>query len=166
MAVEAAVLPAGAAAPRVCERILRALPDWFGLESAIRGYVREAGELPGYVALVAGQEVGYMALKPHATWSLEIQVMGVLRGCQRHGVGRALVEAARAHARAGGFAYLSVKTLAPSHPDPGYAATRAFYIAMGFSPLEELPTLWGADNPALLMLQPVAPEVSHRGRAG
>jgi GNAT superfamily N-acetyltransferase len=92
--------------------------------------------------------------------------MGVLRGCQRHGVGRGLVEAAVSHARAGGFRYLTVKTLAPSHPDPGYAATRAFYTAMGFSPLEELPTLWGAGNPALIMIQDVSPEVSQRDRGG
>lgn len=46
---------------------------------------------------------------------------------------------------------LTVKTLAPSHPDPHYAATRSFYEAMNFLPIELFPTLWGPANPCLLM---------------
>jgi hypothetical protein len=68
-------------------------------------------------------------------------------------VGRALVERAAAYARAGGYALLHVKTLAPSDPDSSYAATRAFYAAVGFLPLEELPQVWGPGNPCLLMVR-------------
>ena len=46
-----------------------------------------------------------------------------------------------------------MKTLAPSDPDPSYAATRAFYAAVGFLPLEELPQVWGPQNPCLLMVK-------------
>jgi hypothetical protein len=63
------------------------------------------------------------------------------------------VERAAAYARAQDFALLHVKTLAPSDPDPNYAATRAFYAAVGFLPLEELPQVWGPDNPCLLMIR-------------
>ena len=50
-------------------------------------------------------------------------------------------------------AVLQVKTLSESHPDAGYAKTRAFYRAMGFHPLEEFKTLWGEANPCLLMVK-------------
>jgi len=36
---------------------------------------------------------------------------------------------------------------------PGYAATRRFYEAIAFEPIEVFPALWGPDNPCLLMLK-------------
>lgn len=148
------------------ERILRALPGWFGIESALLDYVRAADELPTLVALPpgtgrAGREVradeviGFMTLKETSEDALELHVMGILPAWRRRGAGRALVERAAAYARAEGFSLLHVKTLAPSDPDPGYAATRAFYAAAGFRPLEELPQVWGPENPCLLMVRPL-----------
>jgi GNAT superfamily N-acetyltransferase len=146
---------AGLEAPAVCEAVLRALPQWFGIEEALVDYVRDAGRLPGYVARVDGEPAAYMALAAHRSWSLEIHVMGVLPAYHRHGLGRRLVEAAEAAARADGFPYLTVKTLGPSHGDPGYAATRRFYAAVGFQALEELHGLWAPGNPTLIMLKPI-----------
>jgi GNAT superfamily N-acetyltransferase len=80
-------------------------------------------------------------------------VLGVRRDRHRRGVGRRLVAAAEAHCRAAGLIYLTVKTLAPSHPHPFYARTRAFYAALGFVPLEVLPKVWGGGNPCLLMVR-------------
>lgn len=54
-----------------------------------------------------------------------------------------------------GLRFLTVKTLASSHPDQNYAATRRFYEAIDFLPLEVLPTLWGTENPCLLMIRPL-----------
>jgi hypothetical protein len=48
-----------------------------------------------------------------------------------------------------------VKTLGPSHPDPFYAETRAFYRAIGFQPLFETTAFWGADQPTLILLKPL-----------
>ena len=148
------------------ERILRALPGWFGIESALLDYVRAADELPTLVALLpgpgcAGREVradkviGFVTLRETSDDALELHVMGVLPAWHRRGAGRALVERAAAYARAEGYSLLHVKTLAPSDPDPGYAATRAFYAAAGFRPLEELPQVWGPANPCLLMVRPL-----------
>ena len=116
-------------------------------------YARAADELPTFVAARGAETVGFLNLKPTSANAIEVHVMAVLPGEHRRGVGRALVERAATYARAGGFALLHVKTLAPSDPDPGYAATRAFYAAVGFLPLEELPQVWGPENPCLLMVR-------------
>jgi len=135
------------------EGILRALPDWFGIEAAIVDYARAADELPTFVAEADAQAVGFVTLKPTSAFAAELHVMGVLPAWHRSGVGRALVEHAAAYARAEGLAVLHVKTLSPSDPDPGYAATRRFYEAMGFVALEELPQVWGPENPCLILVR-------------
>ena len=83
--------------------------------------------------------------------------MGVLPELHRGGIGRALLEEAEAWLAQRDIAYLQVKTLSPRSADEGYAATRAFYFACGFRPLEEMPELWGADQPALQMIKCLAP---------
>ncbi len=45
-----------------------------------------------------------------------------------------------------------MKTLGPSHPDEGYAATRCFYAALGYLELEELTDLWPG-NPTTIMVK-------------
>lgn len=134
------------------ESILRALPGWFGIEAALVDYVRAADELPTFVAEADARIVGFATLKPTSAAAVELHVMGVLPAWHRRGVGRALIKRAAAYARAQGSAFLHVKTLAPSDPDPGYAATRRFYEAVGFLPLEELPQVWGPQNPCLIMV--------------
>ena len=149
------------------ERILRALPGWFGIEASVLDYVRAAEELETFVALVdrpacgrrdevrPDEVIGFVTLRETSTDAMELHVMGVLPTWHRRGIGRALVERAASHARAEGCSLLHVKTLAPDHPDPGYAATRAFYASVGFRPLEVLPQLWGPENPCLLLVRPL-----------
>jgi GNAT superfamily N-acetyltransferase len=79
--------------------------------------------------------------------------MGVKRAWHRRGIGRALIEAVAQLAHCQGARFLTVKTLSRSKPDPNYAATRLFYEAMGFVPIEEFPMLWNSENPCLLMLR-------------
>lgn len=157
------------------ERILRALPGWFGIETAIVDYARSADEHPTFVAtagpLIASGEpvpgaasdtgappeiVGFVTLLPTSECAVELHVMAVLPEWHRAGVGRALVTAAGADALADGHTLLHVKTLAASDPDTGYAATRAFYLAVGFRPLEVLPQVWGPENPCLVLVRPLA----------
>ena len=150
------------------ERILRALPGWFGIEAALLDYVRAAEELDTLVAVVArpacggqirevrpDQVIGFVTLRETSPDALELHVMGVLPSWHRRGIGRSLVERAASYARAEGYSLLHVKTLAPSNPDVGYAATRAFYASVGFRPLEELPQVWGPENPCLLLVRPL-----------
>ena len=141
------------------ERILRDLPQWFAIESALVEYAAAADELPTFVAVAghhpSGEVVGFVTLKRTSECAQELHVMGVLPAWHRRGVGRALVERAATYARAAGGDLLHVKTLAASDPDPGYAATRAFYRALGFLPLEVLPEVWGPDDPCLLLVKPL-----------
>jgi ribosomal protein S18 acetylase RimI-like enzyme len=137
----------------VCEPILRALPEWFGIEEATAQYVRDIDALPTFLASMDGEAVGFLTIKRHNAFSAEIHVMGVHPAHHHRGVGRALVRATEDHLLGQGVEYLQVKTLSDAHPDEGYARTRAFYRAMGFRPLQELPKLWGAGNPCLQMIK-------------
>jgi len=137
----------------VCEQVLRALPDWFGLETAICHYIEAVNDLPSVVARVDGMPVGFVALKQHYLHSAEIYVMGVLPDFHRMGIGRAMLTYAEEYLSGQGVCYLQVKTLGPSHADPSYASTRAFYAAVGFSPLEEFFQLWDENNPCLVMVK-------------
>jgi len=138
-----------------CERILRALPDWFGIEESNRAYVESLRRLPGAVAEIDGEIAGFVALEEHDPKSLEIHVMGVEASRHRRGIGRELVRWARDFAAARGAHWLHVKTRGPATPDPDYEKTRAFYLAQGFEPLFESLTLWGPENAALVLVMRV-----------
>jgi GNAT superfamily N-acetyltransferase len=137
----------------VCQRILSVLPEWFGIPSATEAYIRHAAKAPMIVAEADGETLGYVSLSLHFGRNCEIHSMGIVPDQHRQGYGRALVEAAAKWARERNFEYLSVKTLSDAHPDPYYANTRRFYFAMGFRPFEELPELWGKDQPCLLLIR-------------
>lgn len=64
-----------------------------------------------------------------------------------------LVAAAEDRLRSESVEYLQVKTLSASAGDEPYLRTLAFYNALGFRVLEEMPALWNADNPAVLLIK-------------
>lgn len=150
----------------VCEPILRALPQWFGIEEATAQYVRDTDRLPTLTAAIGGEVVGFLTLNWHSDYAAEIHVMGVHPDRHRRGVGCALVAKAEEILREQGVEYLQVKTLSPTHPDPNYARTRRFYQAMGFRPLEEFPELWGPQNPCLQMVKCLRHKPSAPARSG
>jgi GNAT superfamily N-acetyltransferase len=133
---------------RICEVVLRDLPDWFGIEEATAAYIHDVAGLPTFAV---GDEA-FIALKIHNPRAAEVYVMGVRRERHGEGLGTALLDAGESHLRDRGVEYLQVKTLGPSDPDAGYERTRRFYEARGFVPLEELHELWDA-NPCLLLVK-------------
>lgn len=154
------LVTSGPPAPGAVERLLRSLPQWFGIESSTAEYIRMAGELPAYLARRPGsgpeqRPAGALIAVRHFPRAAEIYLMAVDPAEHRHGAGRALVTALVRDLAADGVRYLQVKTLGPSHPDAGYARTRKFYLAMGFEPLEEITGLWAPGNPCLIMVKPV-----------
>ena len=138
-----------------CERILRALPDWFGIERALVAYVHDLVTLDTEVAEIDGTIVGFLGLRRHNPHAAEIHVMAVEPARHRAGIGRVLVERAEARLRGDGVALLQVKTRGPSAPDPHYDRTRRFYEALGFLPLEETTVFWGEEDPCLVMVKPL-----------
>ncbi|MGI8418030.1 MAG: GNAT family N-acetyltransferase [Nakamurella sp.] len=79
--------------PSAVDRILRSLPDWFGIEDAIVGYVGDAAELPSYLAVVDGEVVGIALVRRHFPQSAELHLIAVAPTHHNHGVGRTLVRA-------------------------------------------------------------------------
>lgn len=148
-----------------CESILRALPEWFGIESALLQYVQDIRRYPTWLARTvepasgrAAEQarstgaIGFITIRRHYPESAEIHCMAVRPAMHRRGIGRAMIECIERTLRGEGARFLQVKTLGPSRPDPGYALTHRFYAAMGFAPLEEFPTLWER-NPALQLVK-------------
>jgi GNAT superfamily N-acetyltransferase len=146
---------AGRQEPSTVDRLLRSLPEWFGIEAAIVDYVESAHRLPTYLAWPpSGAAAGVLLAARHFPSSAEIHLMAVDRARHRRGAGRALVAALEADLVTDGASLLQVKTLGPTHPDPAYDATRRFYDALGFLPLEEIHGLWPG-NPCLIMVKPL-----------
>ena len=147
--------------PATVERLLRKLPTWFGIESSVLEYIESARRLPAYLAWPLGpapaghpreQAAGVLLAVRHFPRSAEIYLMAVDPALHRRGAGRALVTALESDLSADDVEFLQVKTLGPSHPDPGYARTRQFYVSVGFQPLEEINGLWPG-NPCLIMIK-------------
>jgi len=144
-------------------RILRALPEWFGIEQAIDDYVEAARTLRTYVAREdpgetpagdIGRIIGVCLVERHSEHSSEIHLLAVAREHHRRGIGRALMQRAELDLAREGQEYLQVKTLGATHPSPEYAATRRFYQELGYRGLQEFPAdaLWPG-NPCLLMVK-------------
>jgi ribosomal protein S18 acetylase RimI-like enzyme len=135
-----------------CERLLRALPEWFGIEASLVEYVHDTTRLPSWIAERDRQAIGFITIRMHNPLAAEIHCMAVAPGHHRRGVGAAMVRFVEEHLAARGVQYLQVKTVGPSRPDEFYDRTRRFYEAMGFVRLEEFPTLWPG-NPCLLLVK-------------
>jgi GNAT superfamily N-acetyltransferase len=136
-----------------CRRILDALPTWFGIEESVEDYVAVADRSPTIVASVDGEDVGVLTVLLHNPKSAEIYVMAVLPELHHQGIGRTMLNHAEKSLGRAGVEFLQVKTLSAVHPDLGYQKTRAFYLACGFSALQEFPELWGPEQPALQMIK-------------
>jgi GNAT superfamily N-acetyltransferase len=147
--------------PDRVESILRGLPEWFGIESAIVDYVDAARTLPSYLAVEDGEVVGVCLVERHFPQAAEVHLLAVDRAWHRRGVGRALMDAVEQDLGDEGVAFLQVKTLGASRESLEYALTRRFYEALGYVALEEFDadTLWPG-NPCLVMIKHLPSVVS------
>ncbi len=136
--------------PDEVERLLRDLPEWFGIEHSMLSYVDAARTLPSTFAVRGSEVVGVCVVRHHTAVAAEIEVLAVARTLHREGIGRRLVQAVESGLRESGVALLQVKTLGPSGASEEYERTRAFYASIGFLPLEERTDIWGAKNPCLI----------------
>jgi GNAT superfamily N-acetyltransferase len=143
------------AAGAECFSVLAELPAWFGIPQSNAGYAEVAEREQAWVAEDAGDTLGLMVLIDHGFCAIDVHLLAVRPHAHRRGVGKALIGQARAVTQELGKPYLTVKTQGPSAQYEPYERTRAFYDAVGFRPLEEFTTIWGPENPCLIMIMPV-----------
>jgi GNAT superfamily N-acetyltransferase len=134
-------------------RILRELPHWFELESAVAEYVDGVKDKPFFAAKLGDKVVGFVSVEDHNEHSSEIYVMGVLPENRGGGVGGKLVERIWNRNVELGKKFLFVKTLDEPAKDKFYEETRQFYLKMGFLPLFSTTEIWDENNPCLVMLK-------------
>lgn len=103
------IKPAAVGLSAEVEPILRALPQWFGIEEATVFYIQQADENPTFLAIDSAADdrpVGFLTLYTHSPFASEISVMAVLPEYHRQGVGRALLTTAEAQLRDEGVIFL------------------------------------------------------------
>jgi GNAT superfamily N-acetyltransferase len=143
------------AASRACARLIDLLPDWFGIPQANAAYVAGVAEC---ICLGASDEtglcMGLVALRTHFASTLEIWWMGVAPELHRSGIGAALMAAAQDEALRIGCSDMVLMTQGEQSDDPGYRATRRFYLAQGFRPLVH-DHMGDPENPLIWMIRPI-----------
>ncbi|MBT4530517.1 MAG: GNAT family N-acetyltransferase [Phycisphaerae bacterium] len=135
------------------EHILRALPEWFGIEKATLQYIKDADKMPTMLVRDGDEVIGFLTIHMHFPETAEIHCMGILPKYHRTGTGRLLLQTLEECLQEKCVKFLQVKTISDGSPDKAYAKTRDFYKGVGFSPLEIFPTLWDNKNPCLLMVK-------------
>lgn len=138
--------------PNEVESLLRSLPDWFGIEEALMGYVADARSDDTYTAVINEEVVGALIAKHHSSYASEVHLMAVKPSLHRRGIGRSLLNVLEGDLASRSVEFLQVKTLGPSEPSDEYERTRFFYKSMGFRALEEIEGLWPG-NPCLIMIK-------------
>jgi ribosomal protein S18 acetylase RimI-like enzyme len=141
--------------PDAVERLLRGLPEWFGMEQPILDYIEAARSMPSTAAVVDGEVVAVCLVRHHTPVAAEIDLLAVQRDFHRLGIGRRILDRVVADLRSGGVRLLQVKTFGPSGSSVEYERTRAFYEAVGFLPIEERTDIWGPENPCLILVKPL-----------
>ncbi|HOQ76692.1 MAG TPA: GNAT family N-acetyltransferase [Thermoclostridium sp.] len=131
--------------------IMNALPDWFSPPEDI---VRKSAihrDMPFFAAFDGDRAIGFVALKIHNEYTIDMYTLGVLQEYHRQGVGSAILKAVEDYGRRNGYRFITVKTLDASAQYEPYERTRTFYLKNGFCPLEVFPLFWNEENPCLLL---------------
>jgi len=132
-------------------KVMHSLPAWFNPPESIEKHAITHRDYPFFVAYDNDKPIGFIALKIHNKYTTDIYNMGVIEQYHRQGVGKQLVESAERYSLENGYLYLTVKTLDVSAEYEPYNRTRAFYLKMGFIPLEVFTTFWNEENPCLFL---------------
>lgn len=136
-----------------CERILRTLPRWFGIEEALLEYARDSERFPTFFASAEGTPVAFLTVREHFPRSWEVHCIAVQASARGMGIGKELHAHVEAWLHMKGVEFLQVKTLADTHASAEYAESRSFYARLGYKPLEVFPTLWGPRLPVLQLVK-------------
>jgi len=138
-----------------CDAIIAGHPYHFAIEEGRRLCAAAVRSEQGLVAVELDRPIGFLTFVHRFEHATEITWMAVRSDRRRTGIGRALIDALVAELRASNKRLLLVLTVSPTDdddgPEDGYAATRAFYAAMGFTLARELRGEWTDDIPVLMV---------------
>tara|TARA_B100001029_G_C14981049_1_gene406041 strand:- start:278 stop:748 length:471 start_codon:yes stop_codon:yes gene_type:complete len=137
------------------EKILRALPDWFGIEDAIIQYIKDADIMPTMLVKDDNKVIGFLTIKRHFIETAEIHCLGILPKYHRKGIGKLLIQELENYLNKAGYKMLQVKTISKESDCIFYAKTREFYKRVGFIPIEVFPELWDKSNPCLQLVKQI-----------
>ena len=141
-------------ASATAERILRTLPDWFGIEESLLEYVQDTRRYHTFVAIEpSGREVAFLTLRQHFERTWEVHCIAVEHSARNQGIGKALHQHVEDWLVEQGASFLQVKTMSAASGSSEYEETREFYLAIGYQPLEEFPLLWGPQLPVLQLVK-------------
>ena len=135
--------------------IMNALPLWFSPPEDIEKKSVINREYPFIAVYDEEKVIGFVALKIHNKYTVEVYILGVLEQYHRHGIGHLLIGSCVDYCQRYNYTYLSVKTLDGSAKYEPYDKTRAFYFKEGFIPLEVFTTYWNEDNPCLFLVKSI-----------
>jgi GNAT superfamily N-acetyltransferase len=135
----------------ITQKIMHSLPAWFSPPEDIERKAVIHRKYPFFAAYDNDSPIGFITLKIHNQYTADIFNLGVLEQYHRKGIGKRLLDAAEQYCMDKGYVYLTVKTLDSSADYEPYKRTRAFYLRMGFIPLEVFTTFWNEENPCLFM---------------
>ena len=135
------------------EKILRALPNWFGIEKATLQYIKDANTMPTMLVVYDSNVIGFLTIKRHFSETAEIHCMGLLPQYHRKGIGRLLITELEKYLKKEKYKILQVKTISNDSDCKNYAQTRKFYTSVGFIPIEVFPKLWDESNPCLQLVK-------------
>jgi ribosomal protein S18 acetylase RimI-like enzyme len=134
-----------------CAEIVRQLPDHF-TPDVPQKVIRDLAAYSGWVAVDAGEVVGFVVVERRSERAAEILWIAVLDADRGSGIGTALLERLIAELVAEGLALLEVKTLDRSADYEPYEATAAFYERRGFVQIDTIDPFpdWEPGNPAAI----------------
>ena len=126
-----AALIAAADDVELVRALFREYADSLGVDLSFQGFEDELAALPGgydalLVARIDGDAAGCVGVRPLGPGVCEMKRLYVRRSARGTGLGRALAEAAIAHARGLGYERMRLDTL------PSMGAAQELYRSLGF----------------------------------
>lgn len=139
---------------RICRNILKQLPEWFGKMDGIIQYTKESRVSHLWADIENNEPIGFIMMKETSPHTIEISVMGVLRGYQRKGIEYELFKSVYDFAKNNNYEFIQVKTVKRGKY-VSYDITNSFYKKIGFKELECIENLWDKDNPCQIYIMSI-----------
>ena len=133
------------------EKVLRDLPDWFGIEDSIVKYASDSKDYDTFIISMDGEDLGFLTIKETSNYAIDLYCLGIFSKYRNTGLGTTLVNEVLDLYK-NNFRLVHVKTL-DDGIDEFYDQTIRFYKSLGFMKLETIKEIWGEENPCQIMVK-------------